>query len=118
MEKMNEVTYNQDMFSIDLLHTTEYDNLFDFKVRQRGISYHTNHKVKDINFNNNTLTGIVEGTDSYDVSITFKKDKELDVKCECVYHRETNKYCKHVYALLISYKMEGIFKKLYDAIVA
>ena len=48
MEKMNEVTYNQDMFSIDLLHTTEYDNLFDFKVRQRGISYHTNHKVKDI----------------------------------------------------------------------
>ena len=45
------------------------------------------------------------------MSITFKNDKELDVKCECVYHRETNKYCKHVYALLISYKMEGIFKK-------
>ena len=111
MEKMGRVTYDKDMFSIDLLHTTEYDNLFDFKVRQRGISYHTNHKVKDINFNNNTLTGVVEGTDSYDVSITFKNDKELDVKCECVYHRETNKYCKHIYALLISYKMEGIFKK-------
>ena len=73
---------------------------FDDVIKYRGESIVDKDKVSNINYDNNTYTAIVEGTNNYDVSITFDKEGYLDASCTCLYYKEDKGYCKHIYALL------------------
>ena len=102
MKKLDKVTYDNNMFD---LYNTKYDYLFSNIIKSRGVGYHLIDRVKDIHKSNNKVFALVEGTKPYNVSIEFDNDIIKDVHCECIYHKDTDKYCKHVYALLLSLKM-------------
>ena len=102
MKKLDKVTFDNNMFD---LYNTKYDYLFSNIIKSRGVGYHLIERVKDIHKSNNKVFSIVEGTKPYNVSIEFDNDNIKDVHCECIYHKDTDKYCKHVYALLLSLKM-------------
>lgn len=102
MKKLDKVTFDNNMFD---LYNTKYDYLFSNIIKSRGVGYHLIDRVKDIHKSNNKVFAIVEGTKPYNVSIEFDNENIKDVHCECIYHKDTDKYCKHVYALLLSLKM-------------
>lgn len=112
MEKIKEVGYDKYKLSEESLYTTKYDNLFKYLVRQRGIDYYKSKKVKDVTFLDNKLSGVVSGTYDYNVSIKYLDDGNIDTSCECEYFKGSNKYCKHVYALLLSKEMSSVFEGL------
>ncbi len=102
MKKLDKVTYDEKMYD---LNNTKYDYLFREIIKSRGKNYYSIDRVKAIHKSNNKVSGLVEGTKEYKVSIDFDNDNIVDVSCECEYHKSTDKYCKHVYALLMSLKM-------------
>ena len=77
---------------------------FDDVIKYRGESIVDKDKISNINYDNNTYTAIVEGTNNYDVSITFDEEGYLNASCTCPYYKEDKGYCKHIYALLYKVK--------------
>ena len=88
-------------------HSTDYDHFFDKRIRNRGLSYYTNSKVENLICNNNTYSADVIGTESYQVRIKIENSVLTEISCTCPYHKETSKYCKHVYALLLTIQMQA-----------
>lgn len=95
-------------------YKTNYDNLFDNKIRTRGINYYISDRVSNITYNNNIIKTKVRGTKNYNVIIKIINNKKIDVKCNCTYHQNSNIYCKHVYASLVSTISEGSYESLID----
>lgn len=104
-------------FRYNCLNETNYDNLFEKRILSRGKQYYQNDKIKNLNNKNNKYFAIVSGTYEYNVSITIEKET-ISVSCECPYHKDTNKYCKHIYAVLLKIHNDPIkneMKQLYNS---
>ena len=86
------------------LYTTEYDYLFEPIIRSRGIRYYKQKRVTNMRKYRNHITALVEGTEKYRVHIRFTRNN-IHVYCNCPYLDDTNKYCKHVYAVLLQRKL-------------
>lgn len=65
-------------------------------------------KVDNLSIDKDVVTSVVHGTIDYNVKIKFLPNDEIDVFCECPYHKETNKYRKHIYATLIAVRMKDL----------
>ena len=105
MKKIDLVEYDRNYFFENKLFSTKYDNLFRDVVKARGIGYYNAHKVTNFHKRKNKIFAIVEGTTNYHVSVEYIDDKSIKVECECPYHKDTDIYCKHVYALILTLKM-------------
>jgi uncharacterized Zn finger protein len=105
MKKKEKIDYNKEYFNNDNLFSTKYDSLFRDVIKKRGISYYANHAVTNFCQIKNKISAVVKGTIDYHVSVEYLKKEKIKVKCECPYHKDTDQYCKHVYALILTLKM-------------
>ena len=99
------------LFNIDI-----YDELFENKIKPRGQKYFADRKLENVKNKDNIWSCEVIGTEKYDVLIKFDEDKIIETNCTCPYHKEDNKNCKHIYALLIKAKCEWNLPKILEAI--
>jgi len=65
---------------------------------ERGVEYLKDGRVHDIRLSSGTATSIVEGTQSY--HITVKLGQDIEASCTCPYDFEG--YCKHIVATLLA----------------
>lgn len=105
MKKLQRVEVDNNLLNINKLYSTEYDNLFQTQIKFRGIDYYRNHKVSSIHKNGETVTAVVIGSNTYNVSIKYVSKNQIEVACDCPYHKEIDIYCKHIYGALITLKM-------------
>lgn len=112
-----EVTYIEKTLRLpERVIETPYDNLFLPQIKSRGEKYFIDNKILNYKIENNKCTAIITGTENYDVSIEFYKNKKIKkVLCNCPYYQKDEKYCKHLYALLLQYcnstKLDGYVNK-------
>ena len=92
---------------LGLFDKSIYDNLFTPNVIERGEEYFSDGKISNFSKSTNKYTCKVNGTNQYDVQITFN-DENPDIieeaSCNCTYFTRQHKYCKHIYALLYKVK--------------
>ena len=93
-----------------------YNNLFESKIKQRGLDYYFQNKVQNVKINGNTWFCTINGSNKYNVSISFDENKIIDMNCNCPYYKDDNKNCKHIYALLIKAKSEKNISIILNAI--
>lgn len=113
VDKGPEVTYIEKTLRLpERVIETPYDNLFLPQIKSRGEQYYLDNKISNFKIENNKCTATITGTENYDVSIEFYKNKKIKkVLCTCAYYQKDEKYCKHLYALLLEYcnstKLDG-----------
>ena len=92
---------------LGLFDKSIYDNLFTPNVIERGEEYFSDGKISNFSQSANRYTCKVNGTNQYDVQITFNAEKPDEIEeasCNCTYFTRQHKYCKHIYALLYKAK--------------
>ena len=92
---------------LNLFDTSIYNNLFSSGVRERGEVYFKEDRISNLSQVNNKYTCQVNGTNKYDVTLTFNDKNPNEIKeasCTCPYYTGEHKYCKHIYALLYKIK--------------
>ena len=118
MEKLKEIEFDVRRYRVPGIYNNKYDHLFDQNRILYGQGIYMTHKIDNLSIDNDVVTSVVHGTTDYNVKIKFLPNDEIDVSCECPYHKETNKYCKHIYATLIAVHMkdkkEQFIKKYHD----
>lgn len=103
------VTKESIIKKLNLFNMDIYDDMFSPQIRKRGEEYYEEDKIKYFKQNNNKYTCRITGTDTYRVSILFNNENNSvidNANCTCPYHKEDNKNCKHIYALLLKIKCE------------
>ena len=108
MEKLKEIEYDVRRYRVPGIYSNKYDHLFDQNRIFYGQGIYMTHKIDNLSIDNDVATSVVHGTTDYNVKIKFLPNDEIDVHCECPYHKETNKYCKHIYATLIAVRMKDL----------
>lgn len=82
-----------------------YDGLFRPLIRERGESYCSDGKIRDLKKTGTHYSCIVKGTADYNVELSFgDNDKIASMSCTCPYYTERKQNCKHIYALLYKVK--------------
>lgn len=78
-------------------------------IIERGKDYYHDNAVKDLTeLNRGQYIAIVEGTEDYEVDVTFDKKREVThFICTCPYDGDV---CKHIVAVLLA--VEDEFKAL------
>ena len=92
---------------LGLFDKSIYDNLFTPNVMERGEEYFSDGKISNFSQSTNKYTCKVNGTNQYDVQITFNAEKPDEIEeasCTCTYYTRQHKFCKHIYALLYNVK--------------
>ena len=92
---------------LGLFDKSIYDNLFTPNVIERGEEYFSDGKISNFSQSENKYTCKVNGTNQYDVQITFNAEKPDEIEeasCTCTYYTRQHKFCKHIYALLYKVK--------------
>lgn len=92
---------------LNLFDTSIYNDLFSSGIRERGEVYFKEDRISNFSQDNNKYTCQVNGTNKYDVSLTFSDENPDEIKeasCTCPYYTGEHKYCKHIYALLYKIK--------------
>ncbi|MBE6487096.1 MAG: hypothetical protein E7Z86_00015 [Methanosphaera stadtmanae] len=81
-----------------------WKELFDETRLNRGYDYFVHGNVFDVVIDDNGVSAKVEGSHKriYNVSISFSNNMVDEVSCTCPYHY-SNKYCKHLVAVLYKY---------------
>lgn len=93
---------------------TGWRTLFNSKILRRGYDYYLYDAVSELWTEDEVIfEAVVEGSDSYDVTIELEDGNVKEAVCNCPYAEE-HIYCKHIAAVL--YEMEnkygkGIFKR-------
>ena len=103
------VTKESIIKKLNLFNMDVYDDMFSPQIRKRGEEYYEEDKIKYFKQNNNKYTCRITGTDTYKVSISFNNENNSvidNATCTCPYHKEDNKNCKHIYALLLKIKCD------------
>lgn len=79
----------------------DYEDDFDYQIKNRGKSYYENGNIVSIIRNGNTFISRIDGTKRYEVEVSFDDEDGLldyDCTCPCDYP------CKHEYAVLLAIK--------------
>lgn len=97
------------MKSINDVKIEDLQDLFDSEIYSRGEEYFESGCVKAVEpINSVTITGIVVGSQNYNVSVSI--DEQGDIVCECSCPCDFN--CKHAAALLLKWlSVKGRYKK-------
>ena len=105
--------------TLNIYDISKFDNLFAPQIRDRGFAYYSSKKLKNVRNYDFKWTSDVEGTKVYKTSLEFDPEDEnkiIETDCNCPYHFEDNKNCKHIYALLIKAKCEENPLKILNSI--
>jgi len=77
----------------------DFENEYSKTILKRGLDYYNDGCVKKVRVKDSAIGAIVEGTNSYYVSIEMKGEKIVDTNCDCPYFYEHDE-CKHITAVL------------------
>ncbi|MFC6201127.1 SWIM zinc finger domain-containing protein [Lactiplantibacillus nangangensis] len=77
-----------------------WQSLFQPQILARGVDYYQRGLVTEFKSTGDGVEATVEGSQLYDVAITFRHDKIQHALCDCPYAAEGN-YCKHMAAVLL-----------------
>ncbi|MFD0679260.1 MULTISPECIES: DEAD/DEAH box helicase [unclassified Paenibacillus] len=71
---------------------------------EKGEAYYRAHKVTSINNNPNSslYEAIVQGGSSYQVTVEIDRNGDVDAECTCPAYLASDKYCKHIAAVLLN----------------
>ena len=90
----------------------KYDAHFSNKIMERGADIFLLDEIIGLKQKEKSYSCKIKGNNTYDVSITFKNNDDIDaVSCTCPFAKE-EKYCKHIYALLLKLKCNYDFNKI------
>ena len=98
---------------------SRYNNLFKQIIISRGNYIVRNDNVRKLTKKNNHYNCIVIGTHEYNVSVELDADGNyINGTCECVYYKDTDHYCKHIYAVLRTIELEDFKLELNDILTS
>lgn len=75
-------------------------------ILKRGLEYYQTGNVKRVVIKDGIVCAIVNGTNTYHVSLEIKGDEILNTECDCPYFYEHDE-CKHITAVLYYLKKEN-----------
>lgn len=80
---------------------------FEPTVRNRGVTYFREGRVRRVKVDNDSLSATVEGSDNYKVRIKWKWSQTdgmtfVATRCDCPYAIDNFDCCKHVWAVLLA----------------
>ncbi len=81
------------------------DQYFSFEILRRGYDYYKKGKVKEIVKRKDSFVATVSGSEPYQVTIIFNKNK-YEMNCTCPYAEDDN--CKHMAAVLYCLKNNNL----------
>lgn len=87
-----------------------WKKLFLPHILERGEDYYLNGAVEDLDWDGETLSATVLGTDEYDVEIWISDGRVEDFYCSCPY-AEDGTPCKHMAAVLFRFTAQDISPK-------
>ena len=82
-----------------------WQRLFKGHILDRGYDYFCDDAVNNLEVSEDRISATVSGTDEYEVDITMKGDKIVDMYCSCPY-AEDGKKCKHMAAVLFEWEAD------------
>lgn len=107
-----DVTKNKKIYrKLGVYDLSEFSSLMPEQIRRRGERYFNEGKVNNISEKDKVFKATVTGTKDYDVVVSLDKDKIKECSCTCEYYKDGNKYCKHIYALIVYIFCEGDLEK-------
>ncbi len=77
----------------------EFESTYSRIILKRGLEYYQTGNVKRVVIKDGIVSAIVNGTNTYHVSLEIKVDEILNVECDCPYFYEHDE-CKHNTAVL------------------
>jgi len=83
----------------------KWERLFAPHILKRGYDYYCDDAVKLVNVTDDFVDAEVEGSDDYEVTITFSNNKIRSMECSCPYALD-GKHCKHMAAVLYEWESE------------
>src|SRR5262249_17900940 len=84
----------------------QLSNYVATNVRRRGKSYFEFGQVEIGSGDANTVRAIVEGTDTYYVSLQREGDR-VKASCTCPYFQDSPRICKHIWATVLAAEKKG-----------
>lgn len=80
-----------------------WKDLFEPHILKRGRTYYEDECVTSLEIKDDNICAEVEGSDFYQVYITFQGDEVLDMECDCP-HALKGYNCKHMAAVFFAYE--------------
>ena len=77
-----------------------WKQLFESKILRRGESYFHTGAVESLEYDGESITAVVYGTEDYDVEISLSGGQVEEMYCSCPYAERGN--CKHMAAVLFA----------------
>ena len=78
---------------------SNWKQYFEQKILDRGYNYFLSNLISQYDNDGETITAVVEGTESYDVEIELENNSPVDMYCSCPYASD-GECCKHMAAVL------------------
>jgi len=82
--------------------------LFEPHIFMRGFYYYLQGAILEMKVHEDCIEAIVEGTEKYDVNISFSDGNIMKMRCTCPYARKGYE-CKHMVAVLCK-QFESVFE--------
>ena len=96
---------------------SRYNDLFKLNIIAYGNYICIDDKVKEITKTNNKYKCTINGTQKYNVSVELDDNHNfINGTCECMYYKNTDHHCKHIYALLKTIELEDFKQELNDTL--
>lgn len=86
---------------------TAWKKLFENRILERGRAYYREGAVHDLRADKTGIQAVVEGSESYDVSIELDNGEVMDMECDCPY-AESGEKCKHMASVLFAWEHGNI----------
>ncbi len=76
-----------------------WKNYFADEILERGLEYYKEKYIVDIDYSNEKVTALVDGSKTYTVTFHFEDDEITHLDCTCPYAHKGNR-CKHMACVL------------------
>ncbi len=89
--------------------TTHLDGYVGFEIQARGYSYYRRGAVKVIHGNEEELSALIAGTETYEIDL-YREEDTVHASCTCPYFDGQREICKHIWAALLAAEKLGYLR--------
>ncbi|MBE6494522.1 MAG: hypothetical protein E7Z84_07970 [Methanosphaera stadtmanae] len=82
-----------------------WQNYFADEILERGLNYFEEKYILDIDYSDDKITALVDGSKTYTVTINFEDEEITRMDCTCPHAYKGNN-CKHMACVLYSIEKE------------
>lgn len=98
---MKKMAKGMEMTILAKLELGDWQQLFSDRIYERGLVYYEDEAVHDIERTGNKITAVVDGSETYTVTLYVKADAVYNMTCTCPYAAK-GEHCKHMVAVLLA----------------